>query len=145
LQENGMPKGSEEARREYVSIDPLTGQRKLVTIMERQLPSGPLRAQSPTQLLMMNGMEGTAVNGQTATPLGQQQIGSSGGGWTSPGRRLLASAYESRIVEVQPAQLQGLELEQICGWQFGPQNYKNCVISGQVNWWQSKSVPNCPS
>jgi hypothetical protein len=36
-------------------------------------------------------------------------------GWTSPGRRLLASAYESRIVEVQPALLQGLELEQICG------------------------------
>lgn len=83
-----------------MSVDPLTGQRKLVTVFERQLPSGPLRAQSPTLL-----------NGQGAEPYS----GGGGAGWTSPGRRLLASAYESRIVEVQPGMLQGLELEQICG------------------------------
>lgn len=92
------------SKREYLSMDPLSGQRKLVTIMERALPSGPLRAQSPTLL-----------NGAAAE---QSGWASTGGG---TGRRLLASAYESRIVEVPPALLKeegdgGLELEQICGW-----------------------------
>uniref|UniRef100_A0A914MMI3 Uncharacterized protein n=1 Tax=Meloidogyne incognita TaxID=6306 RepID=A0A914MMI3_MELIC len=80
------------SRREYLSVDPFTGQRKLVTIVERPLPSGPLRAQSPTQL---------------NSPETEQLIQNK--------KHLLASAYESRIVEIQPNLLEGLEVEQICG------------------------------
>ncbi|KAL7078100.1 hypothetical protein ACQ4LE_002568 [Meloidogyne hapla] len=80
------------SRREYLSVDPFSGQRKLITIIERSLPNGPLRAQSPTQL-----------NGPEAEQLIQSK------------KHLLASAYESRIVEIKPNLLEGLELEQICG------------------------------
>nr|CAD2169283.1 unnamed protein product [Meloidogyne enterolobii] len=80
------------SRREYLSVDPFSGQRKLVTIIERPLPSGPLRAQSPTQL---------------NSPETEQLIQNK--------KHLLASAYESRIVEIQPNLLEGLEVEQICG------------------------------
>ncbi|KAI3411038.1 hypothetical protein GPALN_003123 [Globodera pallida] len=93
-----------ETRREYLSWDATNGQRKLVTVLERILPPGnvPLRVQSPP--LLSNGplpISVPAVNNNDFT------IGNN--------RHLLASAYESRIVEVpRPELLEQLELEQIC-------------------------------
>lgn len=80
-------------RREYIGWDPASGQRKLVTILERLLPgTAPLRAQSPV------------ANGVAAQ------------GIPDGAKRLLTSAYESRIVEVErPELLAQLGLQQICG------------------------------